>query len=102
MQFAVEVGLSHTAVSKVITRYKTEGSAALAPRIRGANVPGRIAQEGLIRKEWHEGQTRITSPWQSHHWFDACPIPLKRTGAKSFDPLTRHRMVKFKCGCMQH
>ena len=31
----MEVGLSHTAVSKVIARYEAEGIAALAPRRRG-------------------------------------------------------------------
>lgn len=34
-QIAIEVGLSHTAVSKVIARYEAEGLSSLAPRRRG-------------------------------------------------------------------
>lgn len=34
-QIAIEVGLSHTAVTKAIARYEAEGLAALAPRTRG-------------------------------------------------------------------
>lgn len=34
-QIAAEVGLSHTAVTKVIARYENEGAAGLAPRKRG-------------------------------------------------------------------
>ncbi|MFO7543263.1 MAG: IS630 family transposase [Thiobacillus sp.] len=34
-QISVEVGLSHTAVTKVISRYEHEGAAGLAPRKRG-------------------------------------------------------------------
>jgi transposase len=34
-EIAMEVGLSHTAVTRVIARYEAEGMAALAPRKRG-------------------------------------------------------------------
>ncbi len=34
-QIAIEIGLSHTAVSRVISRYEADGLASLAPRTRG-------------------------------------------------------------------
>lgn len=34
-EIAVEIGLSHTAVTRIIARYESEGMAALAPRKRG-------------------------------------------------------------------
>lgn len=53
-EIALEVGLSHTAVSKVIARYEAEGVAALAPRVRGRRAGEDRAltatQEALIRK----------------------------------------------------
>lgn len=53
-EIALEVGLSHTAVSKVIARYEAEGVAALAPRVRGRRAGEDRAltatQETLIRK----------------------------------------------------
>jgi len=54
-QIAAEVGLSHTAVTKVIARYEREGAAGLAPRKRGR----RSGEDRALTAEQEDAVRRI-------------------------------------------
>jgi transposase len=54
-QIAAEVGLSHTAVTKVIARYENEGAAGLAPRKRGR----RSGEDRALTAEQEDAVRRI-------------------------------------------
>lgn len=54
-QIATEVGLSHTAVTKVIARYESEGAAGLAPRKRGR----RSGEDRALSAEQEDAVRRI-------------------------------------------
>ena len=54
-QIAAEVGLSHTAVTKVVARYESEGVAGLAPRKRGR----RSGEDRALTADQEEGVRRI-------------------------------------------